>query len=327
MRSPRSTGSAGRPAVLLSSGAQRSRQELYLVGRADLRHRPVRAGFFRDFAARGGADGPAAAAAAGARLARGREMPASRPSRLAGTETGVYIGASSTDYSDLRLGDPASADAYFMTGNTLSILANRISYVFDLRGPSLAVDTACSSSLVALHHACEAIRGGRIGSADRRRRQPAAGALSVSRLLPRLDAVARAAAALPSTSAPTAMCAAKAAASSSSSRSPQALADGDPVRAVILGTGVNSDGRTIGLSLPSEAAQTALLRSVYAQRRHRRRRPRVFRDARHRHAGRRPDRGRRGRPRARPEPVASRCRSARSRPISATWSRPRGWPA
>ncbi|MGA8551929.1 MAG: polyketide synthase, partial [Stellaceae bacterium] len=75
-------------------------------------------------------------------------------SRLAGVDCGVYIGASATDYSDLRLGDPAGADSYFMTGNALSILANRISYVFDLRGPSLAVDTACSSSLVALHHAC-----------------------------------------------------------------------------------------------------------------------------------------------------------------------------
>ncbi len=52
-----------------------------------------------------------------------------------------------------------------MTGGTLSILSNRISYVYDLHGPSLTVDTACSSSLVALHHACEAIRDGRIGSA------------------------------------------------------------------------------------------------------------------------------------------------------------------
>src|SRR5439155_2461406 len=87
------------------------------------------------------------------------------PSKVAGVDAGVYIGASATDYSDLRLGDPAGADSYFMTGSTLSILANRISYVFDLHGPSLAVDTACSSSLVALHEACEAIRGGRIASA------------------------------------------------------------------------------------------------------------------------------------------------------------------
>src|SRR6202047_3265756 len=85
--------------------------------------------------------------------------------KISGSSTGVYIGASTTDYSDLRLGDPAGADSYFMTGNTLSILANRISYIFDLRGPSLTVDTACSSSLVALHHACEAIRAGRLAGA------------------------------------------------------------------------------------------------------------------------------------------------------------------
>src|SRR5829696_7554550 len=181
--------------------------------------------------------------------------------KLAGTATGVYIGAASSDYRDLRLGDPASGDSYFMTGGTLSILANRISHVFDLRGPSLTVDTACSSSLVALHHACEAIRDGRIGSAivgginlllspypflgfcrasmlsrrgrcfafDERADGYVRGEGGGAVILKPLDA---------------------------------ALADGDRIRAVILGTGVNSDGRTIGLSLPSEAAQTALIRSV-----------------------------------------------------------------
>src|SRR5712672_5338 len=86
-------------------------------------------------------------------------------SKLAGNSTGVYIGGATTDYRDLRLGDPATGDSYFMTGGTLSILANRISYVFDLHGPSLTVDTACSSSLVALHLACEALREGRIDQA------------------------------------------------------------------------------------------------------------------------------------------------------------------
>jgi len=184
--------------------------------------------------------------------------------KLAGTETGVYVGAASTDYRDLRLGDPASADSYFMTGGTLSILANRISHVFDLRGPSLAVDTACSSSLVALHHACEAIRDGRIGGAivgginlllspypflgfcrasmlsrrgrcfafDGRADGYVRGEGGGAIILKPLDA---------------------------------AIADGDRIRAVILGTGVNSDGRTIGLSLPSETAQTALVRTVCEQ--------------------------------------------------------------
>src|SRR5215472_3273187 len=184
------------------------------------------------------------------------------PSKMAGSATGVYVGASTTDYSDLRLGDPAGADSYFMTGSTLSILANRVSYVFDLRGPSLAIDTACSSSLVALHHACEAIRGQPIESAvvggvnlllapypfigfsrasmlSRRGRcfafderadgyvRGEGGAVVILKLLEK------------------------------------ALADNDPVRGIILASGVNSDGRTIGLSLPSETAQAALLRSVY----------------------------------------------------------------
>ena len=184
------------------------------------------------------------------------------PSKVSGDAAGVYIGASATDYSDLRLGDPAGADSYFMTGSTLSILANRISYVFDLHGPSLAVDTACSSSLVALHHACEAIRSGSISTAivggvnlllapypfigfsrasmlsqrgrcfafDERADGYVRGEGGGVLLLKRLD---------------------------------QALADNNPIRAIILASGVNSDGRTIGLSLPSETAQAALLRSVH----------------------------------------------------------------
>ena len=184
--------------------------------------------------------------------------------KLSGDAAGVYIGASATDYSDLRLGDPAGGDAYFMTGNTLSILANRISYVFDLRGPSLAVDTACSSSLVALHHACEAIRGGRIASAIvgginlLLAPYPFLGFCRASMLSrrgrcfafdERADGYVRAEGGGVVILKPLA----------------DALADGDPVRAVILGSGVNSDGRTIGLSLPSEAAQAALLRAVYAR--------------------------------------------------------------
>jgi phthiocerol/phenolphthiocerol synthesis type-I polyketide synthase C len=181
---------------------------------------------------------------------------------LSGSEIGVYIGASSTDYSDLRLGDPAGGDSYFMTGNTLSILANRISYIFDLRGPSLTVDTACSSSLVALHHACEAIRGNRIDSAIvgginlLLAPYPFLGFCRASMLSrrgrcfafdERADGYVRGEGGGVVILKPLAA----------------ALAAGDLVRAVIHGSGVNSDGRTIGLSLPSEAAQAALLRAVY----------------------------------------------------------------
>ncbi|HZA25772.1 MAG TPA: type I polyketide synthase, partial [Dehalococcoidia bacterium] len=79
---------------------------------------------------------------------------------LADSQTGVFIGISTNDYSRRQLGDPVVNDAYAGTGNALSIAANRVSYLLDLRGPSLAVDTACSSSLVAVHYACQSLRNG-----------------------------------------------------------------------------------------------------------------------------------------------------------------------
>ena len=88
-----------------------------------------------------------------------------RPSSLATTNTGVYIGASSADYATRFFSDPNIADVHMMTGNSVSILSNRISYTLDLRGPSITIDTACSSSLVALHLAAEAIRAGTIDTA------------------------------------------------------------------------------------------------------------------------------------------------------------------
>jgi acyl transferase domain-containing protein/acyl carrier protein len=184
--------------------------------------------------------------------------------KLTGSGTGVYIGASTTDYSDLRLADPAGGDAYFMIGNTLSILANRISYTFDLRGPSIAVDTACSSALVAFHQACEAIRAERIDSAIvgginlLLAPYPFLGFCRASMLSrrgrcyafdERADGYVRGEGGGAVLLKPLAA----------------ALADGNPIRAVVLGSGVNSDGRTLGMSLPSEAAQAALLRSVYAR--------------------------------------------------------------
>lgn len=87
------------------------------------------------------------------------------PESIAGSDCGVFVGVSTADYANSRLDDPASGDAYTISGSALSITANRISYVFDLRGPSLAIDTACSSSLVALHQACESLRRGESESA------------------------------------------------------------------------------------------------------------------------------------------------------------------
>ncbi|HUY99683.1 MAG TPA: type I polyketide synthase, partial [Thermomicrobiaceae bacterium] len=82
------------------------------------------------------------------------------PERLVGTQVGVFIGIATNDYGRLQWNDLERIDAYAGTGNALSIAANRISYLFDFRGPSLSIDTACSSSLVAVHLACSSLRNG-----------------------------------------------------------------------------------------------------------------------------------------------------------------------
>ncbi len=82
------------------------------------------------------------------------------PDALAGSRTGVFVGISSYDYSRLQFDQPDLIDAYAGTGNAHSIAANRLSYLFDFRGPSIAVDTACSSSLVSVHLACASLRNG-----------------------------------------------------------------------------------------------------------------------------------------------------------------------
>jgi len=184
-----------------------------------------------------------------------------RPSAIAGRDIGVFIGGSTTDYADVRLPDHAGSDRYFMTGNALSILANRLTNVFDLRGPAETIDTACSSSLVALHAACTALAAGRLDAAV---------VGGVQMLLSPYPFVGFSRAGMLS---PSGRCRAFDAAADGYVRAEggvalllkpleAALAAGDPIRGVILGTGVNSAGRTIGLSLPNREAQASLIRQV-----------------------------------------------------------------
>ena len=79
---------------------------------------------------------------------------------LAETRTGVFAGACSAEYWPIATADLTAVDAWSATGGAPSIIANRLSYFFDLRGPSVTVDTACSSSLVAVHMACQSLRSG-----------------------------------------------------------------------------------------------------------------------------------------------------------------------
>ena len=81
-------------------------------------------------------------------------------SSLRGHAVGVFVGSSTNDYSFLSVSDPSTAHPYAITGTASSIIANRVSYFYDFRGPSMAIDTACSSSLVAIHEGVKALRAG-----------------------------------------------------------------------------------------------------------------------------------------------------------------------
>ncbi|UXA17859.1 polyketide synthase Pks13 [Mycobacterium sp. SMC-4] len=184
-------------------------------------------------------------------------------SSLRGENVGVYVGSSTNDYSFLGVADPSTAHPYAITGTASSIIANRVSYFYDFRGPSMAIDTACSSSLVAVHEGVKALRAGdadvviaggvnalvtplvtvgfdevggvlapdgRIKSfssdADGYARSEGGGMLVLKRLA-------------------------------------DARRDGDDILAVIAGSAVNHDGRSNGLLAPNPDAQEAVLRKAY----------------------------------------------------------------
>ena len=186
------------------------------------------------------------------------------PGELSGSQTGVFIGIGNSDYNRLVAQDLLSMNVYNGTGTSFCIAANRISYLFNLKGPSLAIDTACSSSLVSLHYACQSLRQGEsdlclaggvnlilspettIGfsqgqmmaadgrcktfdaSADGYVRGEGCGVVVLKRLS-------------------------------------DALEEGDHIQAVIKGSAVNQDGLTNGLTAPNGPAQQALIRQALAK--------------------------------------------------------------
>ena len=184
------------------------------------------------------------------------------PSALAGTDVGVFVGGSLSEHVHPMYGDPSIADSHFATGNALAILANRISYIYDLRGPSITIDTACSSSLVAIHQAIQAIESGRIETAI---------VGGINALTAPTSFVLFAQAAMLS---PTGLCRAFSADADGYVRAEgggvvvlrklaHAQRQMNPVHGIIVACDVSSDGRTNGISLPSEQAQENLLRRVY----------------------------------------------------------------
>jgi amino acid adenylation domain-containing protein len=184
------------------------------------------------------------------------------PEQLAGSRTGVFVGMSTYDYGHFQLGHLDHVDAYTGTGSALSIAANRLSYFYDFRGPSMAIDTACSSSLVATHLACRSLRDGEctlalVGGANVIL-SPAqginfgnAGVMAADGRCKTFDARAdgyvRGEGAGVVVLKPLS----------------RALADADPIYAVIRGSATNQDGRTNGLMAPSRGSQEAVLAEAY----------------------------------------------------------------
>ena len=184
-------------------------------------------------------------------------------SSLRGESVGVFIGSSVNDYMFMSVADPSVAHPYAITGNSSAVIANRVSYFYDFRGPSMAIDTACSSSLVAVHEGIKALRAGdadvvlaggvnalitplvtlgfdevggvlasdgRIKSfsqdADGYARSEGGGMVVLKRL-------------------------------------EDARRDGDDILAVIAGGAVNHDGRSNGMLAPNPDAQEEVLRKAY----------------------------------------------------------------
>ncbi|MEU7957177.1 beta-ketoacyl synthase N-terminal-like domain-containing protein [Micromonospora humida] len=183
------------------------------------------------------------------------------PPDVAGTTAGVFVGITTSDYADLMRTQGVHAGPYSGTGNVFSLAANRISYTFDLRGPSIALDTACSSSLVAIHQACHSLWRGESALA-------LAGGVNLM-LSPETTAALCQSGAL----SPDGRCHTFDSRANGYVRGEgaglvllkplsQAVADGDRVHAVIRGTAVNQDGRSNGLSGPNPEAHVRVIRSA-----------------------------------------------------------------
>jgi acyl transferase domain-containing protein/acyl carrier protein len=188
------------------------------------------------------------------------------PNDLAGSNTGVYCGCFTLDSMVLQMSplNRSTSGTNSATGASMTMVANRISYCFDLRGPSFTLDTACSSSLVATHQACHAIWRGEcsaalVGGANVMICPEYPILMAKGHFLSpdgrsksfdsRADGYARGEGAGIVYIKPLS----------------NAQRDGNPIYALIRGTGVNQDGRTDGITVPNPDSQETLIRNVYTQ--------------------------------------------------------------
>lgn len=184
--------------------------------------------------------------------------------QLQGSDTAVYVGCMSADFTDMISRDIESFPTYFATGTARSILSNRLSHFFDWHGPSATIDTACSSSLVALHHAVQTLRSGESSLA----------VVAGSNLI--IGPEQYIAESKLQMLSPTGRSRMWDAAADGYARGEgvaaiilkplsRAIADGDIIECIVRETGLNQDGRTPGITMPSASAQAALIRSTYAK--------------------------------------------------------------
>lgn len=181
---------------------------------------------------------------------------------MAGSKTSCFVGASQFDYKEMLFRDAETAPPYSGTASSIELLSNRLSWFYDLRGPSMSLGTACSSSLVAFHQACQSIRSGEADMA-------VAGAVNLL-LGPDMFTFLSNQQFL----SPDGLCKSFDASANGYGRSEgiaaiilkrasDAIRDGDPIRAIIRATGVNQDGKTKSLTVPNADAQADLIRATY----------------------------------------------------------------
>ncbi len=186
-----------------------------------------------------------------------------RASAMAGSSTGVFVGVCNNDYQQL-IEAAAPTEPHLASGTSFSMLANRLSYFFDLHGPSLAIDTACSSSLVAIHQAICALRAGQCELA-------LAGGVNLCWLPHRFISYSKA-----GMLSKSGRCRTFDAAADGYVRGEgagvvllkplsHAIRDGDPIRAVIRAAAVNHGGKANSLTAPNPEAQAELLVRSYEE--------------------------------------------------------------
>ncbi|KAM5489297.1 Type I Iterative PKS [Microsporum audouinii] len=184
--------------------------------------------------------------------------------KLRGSDTAVYVGLMSDDWSTMLTRDWETLPRYTATGLERGIVANRVSYFFDWHGPSMTIDTACSSSLVALDLGVQALRSGK---------SKVAVAAGTNLILSPAMYISESNLGMLS---PKGRCAMWDASADGYARGEgvaavllktlsQAIADNDPIECIIRETAVNQDGRTTGLTMPSNIAQANLIRECYAR--------------------------------------------------------------